>query len=91
MISYKEIKKNKEVMELIKKGSDKLKCLGFTDHEGANNRIVRIWDGCVCDIDMSEGLKMKNDLSAEEQNVLNAMTGSYLSKTPTREQEGLGD
>ena len=44
---------------------------------GANNRIVRTWDGKVCDIDMVEGLQMKNELSVEEQNVLEAMTGSY--------------
>ncbi len=54
---------------------------------GANNRIVRTWDGRICDIDMQEGLKMKNVLSAEEQSVLEAMTGSYLSKAPTREDE----
>lgn len=54
---------------------------------GANNRIVRIWDGNVCDIDMVEGLKMKNVLSEEEQEVLNAMTGSYLSKAPVREDD----
>lgn len=54
---------------------------------GANNRIVRSWDGRVCDIDMVEGLKMKNVLSEEEQKVLEAMTGSYLSKGPTRVDE----
>ncbi|MBQ0001479.1 MAG: 6-phosphofructokinase, partial [Clostridiales bacterium] len=54
---------------------------------GANNRIVRTWDGRVCDIDMEEGLKMKNVLSLEEQNVLEAMTGSYISKGPTRADE----
>lgn len=54
---------------------------------GANNRIVRTWDGRVCDIDMVEGLKMKNVLSVEEQKVLDAMTGSYLSKAPTRVDE----
>ena len=40
MISYKEIKKNKEVMELIKKGSDNLKCLGFTDHSEIHSELV---------------------------------------------------
>ena len=50
---------------------------------GATNRIVRTWEGKVCDIDMVEGLKMKNVLSVEEQNVLEALTGSY---TPQRSQ-----
>ena len=45
--------------------------------QGATNRIVRTWEGKVCDIDMVEGLKMKNVLSVEEQNVLEAMTGSF--------------
>ncbi len=54
---------------------------------GANNRIVRTWDGRVCDIDMVEGLKMQNVLSVEEQKVLDAMTGSFLSKGPTREDD----
>ena len=53
---------------------------------GANNRVVRMWDGKVCDIDMAEGLKMKAKLSTEEQSVLKAMTGSYLSKEPTAEE-----
>ncbi len=51
---------------------------------GANNRIVRTWEGRVCDIDMVEGLKMKNVLSVEEQRVLEAMTGSFLSKSPLK-------
>ena len=44
---------------------------------GANNRIVRTWEGRLCDVDMVEGLKMKNVLSEEEQDVLAAMTGSF--------------
>ena len=40
MVSYKEIKKNKEVMEFIKKGSDNLKCFGFTDHSEIHAELV---------------------------------------------------
>lgn len=40
MVSYKDIKKNKEVLEYIKKGSNNLKCLGFTDHSEIHSELV---------------------------------------------------
>lgn len=40
MVSYKDIKKNKDVIEFIKKGSNNLKCLGFTDHSEIHSELV---------------------------------------------------
>lgn len=44
--------------------------------EGKTNRVIVQWSGEIKDVDMSEGLKMKNTLSPQEVSVLKAMTGS---------------
>lgn len=44
--------------------------------EGKTNRVIVHKDGHIADIDMVEGLAMKNTLNADEQEVLLAMTAS---------------
>jgi 6-phosphofructokinase 1 len=44
--------------------------------EGKTNRVIVHQEGHITDIDMVEGLKMKNELNADEQEVLEAMTGA---------------
>jgi hypothetical protein len=44
--------------------------------EGKTNRVIVHQDGHITDIDMVEGLKMQNKLNADEQEVLEAMTGA---------------
>ena len=39
-MTYKDITKNSEVLQLIKKGSDNLKVLGYTDHSEKHTSIV---------------------------------------------------
>lgn len=39
-MKYKDIKENKEVLALIKKGNDNLGCLGYTDHSEAHTALV---------------------------------------------------
>ena len=45
--------------------------------EGKTNRIVVHKDGAITDIDMVEGLKLKNTLNENEKVVVRAMTGVY--------------
>ena len=45
--------------------------------EGKTNRIVVHKDGAITDIDMVEGLKLKNTLNENEKVVVKAMTGVY--------------
>ena len=39
-MTYKEIRKNKEVLAYLKKGNDNLGVLGFTDHSEAHTTLV---------------------------------------------------
>lgn len=39
-MTYKEVKENKEIRAFIKKGSDNLKVLGFTDHSEVHSILV---------------------------------------------------
>lgn len=39
-MTYKEIKKNEEVLALLKKGNDNLGVLGYTDHSAAHSCLV---------------------------------------------------
>ena len=39
-MTYKEIRKNKEVLAYLKKGNDNLHVLGFTDHSEAHTGLV---------------------------------------------------
>ncbi len=39
-MKYKDIKDNKEILALIKKGNDNLGCLGYTDHSEAHTVLV---------------------------------------------------
>lgn len=43
---------------------------------GKTNRVIVHQKGAITDIDMAEGLKIKNTLNADEQAVLKAMTGA---------------
>ena len=44
--------------------------------EGKTNRVIVHQQGHITDIDMAEALKMENQLNADEQEVLQAMTGA---------------
>lgn len=46
--------------------------------EGKTNRVIVHRNGAITDMDMAEALTMKNVLNPAEQEVLTAMTGSYL-------------
>ena len=39
-MTYKEIKKNQEVLAYLKKGNDNLGTMGFTDHSAAHCSVV---------------------------------------------------
>lgn len=45
--------------------------------EGKTNRVIVHKDGHITDIDMVEGLKMKNELNQDEKLVMRAMTEAY--------------
>ena len=43
--------------------------------QGKTNRIVRIKNGALCDVDITEGLQEKRNVLKLEMDVLAAMTG----------------
>ena len=50
MLTYEDIKRNNEVNAYLKRGSQNLKFLGFTDHSSAHTTMVALRAGYILDI-----------------------------------------
>ena len=54
-MTYKEIKKNQEVLKLLEKGDQNLEVLGFTEHS-----MVHSCKGyCICSLNLSGQIRCK--------------------------------